>query len=95
MSRLPLAHVAEHCLCAEENTFEIHGDIEIPIFLTNFRNRVMDGDARVANENIDPAEPVERLFHHRVHLRFFRYISWYCEGLLTECRYLVRNGFNL
>ena len=45
MSRLPLAHVTEHCLCAEEDTFEVNSDIEIPILLPNLRNRVVDGDA--------------------------------------------------
>ena len=68
MSGFSLAHVTEHCLCAEEDTFEVNRDIQIPILLTNLGNWVVNSDTRVANENIDPAESIERLFHHHVYL---------------------------
>ena len=49
----------------------------------------------IADKNIDLAESVKRPFHHRIHLRFLRYIGWYCEGLVTEGSHLVCDSFNL
>ena len=41
MPVFPIAHVTEDRLCTEKNAFEVDGNIEIPVLLTNLGNRVV------------------------------------------------------
>ena len=79
-----LAHVAEHRLSAQEHRLEVDRDVEVPQFLGDLRYGGGAGDPGVVDQDVDRAEAVDGLRHHRLHRRLVGDVGGDGQRLVAE-----------